>query len=186
MELLELDDLRRDTIACFSGPVVYFLFSGAELVYIGCTLNFLGRIGSHAAGLKRKEFDSFKVVRVPEDVAPIQLERLYIKKYRPKLNTTSSRDDDIDEFGLKAMDRALIRVRKGESIEQAAAAENLLLGAVRARCERARRQDEKDKFLFSYLTPGQTEESIRSNRDANIGIYSPGGRRRPKETEALK
>lgn len=186
MKLVDLSELRSSARDCPIGPSIYFLFLRGDLVYIGCTTNAVGRIGSHASGLKRKDFDSFAVIPVPAGIAPISLERAYIFKYRPKLNPPPDRDQGLDENGLTSLDRAMMRVEAGETLVQAAQAESTNIGVLRARHARTKNQDEKNEFLLSYINVGQTQESIRANRDANLRIYSKVDRGCPEEDWPLK
>ena len=66
----------------YSGPAVYFLFQGDELVYIGQTVNLLARVASHFG---RKGFDHFSHI-ICDRSELAALERIAIVKYRPKLN----------------------------------------------------------------------------------------------------
>lgn len=186
MKLADLSELRNSARDCPVGPSIYFLFLRGELVYIGCTTNALSRIGTHASGLSRKDFDSFTVIPVPDGVAPISLERAYIFKYRPKLNPPPDRDQGLDENGLTSLDRAMMRAEAGETLVQAAQAENANIGALRARHARTKKQDAENEFLLSHINVGQTQESIRANRDANLRIYSKGGRGSSEEDRTLK
>jgi hypothetical protein len=56
-------------------------------MYIGCSINFLSRIGMHASGRNAKKFDSYRVIRVPDGVDMFDLEFRYIVKFRPPLNS---------------------------------------------------------------------------------------------------
>lgn len=66
----------------YSGPAIYFLFCGDELVYIGQTVNLLNRVSSHFG---RKDFDHFSYIVCARDDLN-SLERSAIWKYQPKLN----------------------------------------------------------------------------------------------------
>ena len=81
--LLNLGTIKstRQTIHRISG--VYFLFKGEELVYIGQSINIMGRINTHNV----TNWDTFSYVEVPQwDLNSV--ERSYINKYKPRLNDT--------------------------------------------------------------------------------------------------
>jgi hypothetical protein len=151
MKLLESDQINAGRFPCFTGPAIYFLFEGDEIVYVGASVNFVERIGAHASGQYKKKFDSFTAIPVPDGISPLNLEYAYIAKYRPKLNSMRAYDPVLDESGRSALDRAMIRLANGESHKSAAMAENLTVGAVRAREARDRRKNEADKLLFSSI-----------------------------------
>jgi hypothetical protein len=150
MKLLEADQILPGRFLCFTGAAIYFLFQGDEIVYIGASVNFVQRIGIHADRYK-DQFDGFTAIRVPVGISPLNLEYAYITKYRPKLNSMRAYDLALDENGRSALDRAMIRLANGESHKSAAMAENLTVGAVRAREARDRRKNEADKLLFSSI-----------------------------------
>ena len=66
----------------YSGPAVYFLFVGDDLVYIGKSLNLLHRVASHFG---QKEFDHFSFITCTAGEID-ELERRAIVKFRPPLN----------------------------------------------------------------------------------------------------
>lgn len=70
---------------CFvppSGPCIYFLCRGDEVVYIGQSINLSSRLGQH---LDMKHFDRVFYVSVPrEDLTWRELE--LINQYQPELN----------------------------------------------------------------------------------------------------
>lgn len=61
---------------------VYFLLCRGEVVYVGQTINVLGRIGTHAL---TKDFDSFAFIPCPE-IDLDALEIRFIHLLRPRLN----------------------------------------------------------------------------------------------------
>jgi hypothetical protein len=66
----------------FSGPAVYFLWKGEELIYIGQAVNLFARVAVH---LRDKEFDSFSYVSCKlEELS--ELERRAILLWQPTLN----------------------------------------------------------------------------------------------------
>jgi hypothetical protein len=66
----------------FSGPAVYFLWRGDELVYIGQAVNLFARVATH---LRDKEFDGFSYV--PCALQELnELERRAILMWQPTLN----------------------------------------------------------------------------------------------------
>ncbi|WP_430229425.1 hypothetical protein [Paraburkholderia tropica] len=150
MKLLEIDEIAPVKAPRFVGPAIYFLFLGDEIVYIGASVNFAERVGVHA-GRYKNEFDGVAAIPVPEGVSPLNLEYAYIAKYRPRLNSPRAYDLALDENGRSALDRAMIRLANGESPKSAAMAENLTVGAVRAREARDRRKNEADQLLFSSV-----------------------------------
>jgi len=66
----------------YSGPAVYFLWKGDELVYIGQAVNLFARVAYH---LRDKEFDSFSHVACKLEELD-ELERRAILMWQPSLN----------------------------------------------------------------------------------------------------
>tara|TARA_R100000234_G_scaffold117739_1_gene96753 strand:+ start:19 stop:696 length:678 start_codon:yes stop_codon:yes gene_type:complete len=62
---------------------VYFLFKGEELIYIGQSINVMGRINTHNI----EGWDTFSYVEVPKSDLDI-VEKEYILKYKPRKNGT--------------------------------------------------------------------------------------------------
>lgn len=186
MKLLEMKDISADAFKCIGGPAIYFLFSRGELVYIGCSSNYMVRIGHHSSGRFRKEFDAYSVIQVPDGVVPITLERAYIRKYRPRLNSILGNDPRIDEHGNSALDRAMIRMKGGETAEEAAVAENLTIGAVRERRKREKRADEKDQLLLPSVYARPPKAGVGKHGHANIGVHTTGDRSRAQKNRPLK
>ena len=61
---------------------VYFLFKGDEIVYIGKSINIIGRVMSHT---KDKDFDTWCYIPIDElEQGPI--EEMAIQRYKPKYN----------------------------------------------------------------------------------------------------
>ncbi len=63
-------------------PIIYFLFKGNVIVYIGKTNSLLQRIGCHT---KDKDFDTARIIYVDKEDQD-QLEQAFIKTYVPKYN----------------------------------------------------------------------------------------------------
>lgn len=62
-------------------PVVYFLFDGEIITYVGQTFNLFSRLGQHSS----KEYNGFFAVRVERKDIDI-MESLYICRYLPRDN----------------------------------------------------------------------------------------------------
>lgn len=81
---LEPDSVRANKCRFpYSGPAVYFLYKGDEIVYVGQTNNLLRRVASHFGF---KDFDHFSYIACRKEELT-ELERRAILKYRPKLNS---------------------------------------------------------------------------------------------------
>lgn len=63
-------------------PGIYFLYLGAEVVYVGQTTNFPSRLAAH---MFRKEFDAYSFLRAPENELN-GLEARLIEALMPRLN----------------------------------------------------------------------------------------------------
>jgi len=80
--------LNLGTIKSTRQPVhritgIYFLFKGEVLIYIGQSINIMGRINTHNI----EDWDTFSYVEVPKyDLDRIEKE--YILKYKPEKNGT--------------------------------------------------------------------------------------------------
>jgi hypothetical protein len=61
---------------------VYFLISDNEIVYVGCSTDFNARLISH---IGTKQFDRYAYIHCEQEDLP-WLEKLYIAKFKPKLN----------------------------------------------------------------------------------------------------
>ncbi len=83
-----LDQIRRtrQLIQRISG--IYFLFRGDDLVYIGQSINVLGRVTAHTSD---KDFDSFAYLPCPEKEL-LAVEALYINEFKPLLNGRANRN----------------------------------------------------------------------------------------------
>jgi len=66
----------------YSGPAIYFLFEGDEIVYIGKAVNLLRRVAGHFG---RKNFDHFSYIVCKREELET-LERSALIKFKPKLN----------------------------------------------------------------------------------------------------
>jgi hypothetical protein len=76
-------ELAEFPLSYLATPVVYFLLSGGELVYIGQTMQIGKRLENHK--LAGKAFDRVLVMRVNvEDLETV--ERRMIRQFRPRLN----------------------------------------------------------------------------------------------------
>lgn len=64
-----------------TGPVVYFLISGGEIVYVGKSKNVLERLSSH----RGKDFDAVATVACSADQLDL-MEIAYIAALEPRLN----------------------------------------------------------------------------------------------------
>ena len=66
----------------YSGPAVYFLWKGDELLYIGQAVNLFTRVATH---LKDKDFDGFSYISCRREELN-ELERRAILMWQPLLN----------------------------------------------------------------------------------------------------
>lgn len=66
----------------YSGPAIYFLWLGKEIVYIGRAVNVLRRVAEHS---KDKDFDHYSYIRCGLDELD-ELERRAIIWFCPRLN----------------------------------------------------------------------------------------------------
>jgi hypothetical protein len=82
--LLRQEEIVAAAIPWARASGVYFLIDGAEVAYVGQSVNVHSRIGMHAA----KQFDKYAFVPCEPD-ALNKLESLYIHCLRPKLNATN-------------------------------------------------------------------------------------------------
>lgn len=71
---------KRESIVV--GSYVYFLFSDAELVYVGSTRRGVARVYQH---INDKKFDSYSLLEVAEKNLE-SVENAYILKFNPKYN----------------------------------------------------------------------------------------------------
>lgn len=181
MDLLEVTDITGSLVPCFKGPSVYFLFLRGEIVYVGSSINHVSRIGNHSSGTCHIEFDAYSVIRVPDDTSPLFLERLYTKKFRPKYNDKVELNLNIDDQGMTALDRAMVRMDHGQSVEEAAKAEKLPPGAVRVRRSTEKRTHEKNQFLLPSINVRPTQKRFGKDWDANLGVHTPSRRSRAKQ-----
>ncbi len=65
---------------------IYFLIKGAEIVYVGQSVDILNRIAQHSKDVL-KDFDSFSILECPTELL-LTLEAHFIYKFRPRLNTS--------------------------------------------------------------------------------------------------
>lgn len=70
-------------------PLIYFLFDGDELVYIGQSKHGLTRIPEH---IKAKEFTHYTWMNCPVDLLS-NTEAYYIVQFKPKYNTSLPRNE---------------------------------------------------------------------------------------------
>jgi hypothetical protein len=86
--LLEKDAILMEafspTYKLPSGPHVYMLIEGDEIIYVGQTVSLTSRIASHKYATK-KSF-SFLYIQPCEASDLVILESLYINKFKPVLN----------------------------------------------------------------------------------------------------
>ena len=79
-------DLELEDVILESGPRpmcgVYMLIDGANVVYVGQSINMLSRLGKHAYD---KNFTHYKVLECNKDELDA-LEAHYINKFKPKYN----------------------------------------------------------------------------------------------------
>ncbi len=68
-----------------TGPIVYFLFKGLHLVYIGKTRSIFARLSAHTSN-PSVDFDAVTWISCAEDELDT-LEVAYIAKYSPPLNS---------------------------------------------------------------------------------------------------
>jgi len=66
--------------------IVYALFDGDELVYVGKSINGFDRVREHASGKTEIHFDSARFMICPTDIDLPTLEAILIVKYKPKHN----------------------------------------------------------------------------------------------------
>lgn len=81
---IPLSELRSAKFELDEFCGVYFLWRGNEVVYVGQSRNWLGRINNHRLD-RDKDFDSFSVVRVPPENL-YRVEQLYITFLSPEYN----------------------------------------------------------------------------------------------------
>ena len=81
----EIERLREIAIGDYP-PGVYFLTKGQEVVYIGQSVNPLGRVNTHC-GDPYKDFDRAYMLPVPRSMLD-DVEGALIRTMRPKLNGT--------------------------------------------------------------------------------------------------
>jgi hypothetical protein len=65
-------------------PVIYFLYDGGFVTYVGQSFNVLNRLGQHESC---KEYDGICIIQVDSKDIDI-LELFYINKYNPRDNKT--------------------------------------------------------------------------------------------------
>jgi hypothetical protein len=85
-----LEEIRANArpIEEYGTPGVYFLFDGAEMVYIGSSSHCEMRVREHAR-IGRKQFDAYSVMRVEGDrKTREQVESGLIALFVPKYNDT--------------------------------------------------------------------------------------------------
>jgi hypothetical protein len=82
--LLRQEEIVAAAIPWKRSSGVYFLIDGAEVAYVGQSVNVHSRIGTHAD----KQFDKYAFVPCEPDALD-KLESLYIHCLRPKLNATN-------------------------------------------------------------------------------------------------
>ena len=82
--LLRQEEIVAAAIPWKRSTGVYFLIDGAEVAYVGQSVNVHSRIGTHAD----KQFDKYAFVPCEPDALD-KLESLYIHCLRPKLNATN-------------------------------------------------------------------------------------------------
>jgi hypothetical protein len=80
--LLNADDILKKAKTLQRICAVYFLIQDAEIVYVGYSTDLTARLASHA---KSKKFDSYAHIACSMENA-IWLEKLYIAKFKPRLN----------------------------------------------------------------------------------------------------
>lgn len=81
--LLNLGTIKSTRQPVYRITGVYFLFKGEELVYIGQSINIMGRINNHNI----VNWDTFSYIEVPKyDLDAVEKE--YILKYKPRENGT--------------------------------------------------------------------------------------------------
>lgn len=156
--------------------VVYFLFKEGELVYVGQSTNVHLRIGSHASGAYRKDFDAFSIVDVPEGIDPTELELLYIEHFTPIYNFKGllgkSWKDDLS-ISRAPIHRAMERVDGGQSTEEAAKAEGIS-SSILERYISWRARDEKNKLLLPRSNARPPEEGVIGDWNASLGVHQEG------------
>jgi excinuclease UvrABC nuclease subunit len=67
---------------------IYYLFDGAELVYIGKGWNCLFRLAEHTRKDSDKVFTPWNYIPIESDGMRNELERELIQTYKPKYNKT--------------------------------------------------------------------------------------------------
>ena len=86
--------MKTDSEIAAMGSVVYFLYAGDELLYIGQSTNFRRRVRLHRqrffkeaelVGNPKMEHIVFKAFAVPEERLD-EVEKFYIQKYLPPYN----------------------------------------------------------------------------------------------------
>lgn len=186
--LLDLTNLKAKAQPFSARPVIYFLFRKGCLVYVGQSENVYLRIGTHATGANRKEFDSFAIVPVPNGVEPRELELRYIEQFEPIYNCKGLRGKSWKvnpELFRGPIHRALRRIDDGESIKEAAKSERITEGVLRWYHSR-REGDEENKLLLPRRNAGPSQAGIRKHRHASLGVHQESRRGRAKKDRPVK
>ncbi|KAA0089380.1 GIY-YIG nuclease family protein [Paraburkholderia sp. T12-10] len=162
MSLLSVEEIEALSKPFPRHAVIYFLFKEDRIVYVGQSTNVHLRIGSHASGAYRKEFDAFSMIDVPDGIDPTELEFSYIEQFAPIYNFKGlkgkSWKDDLS-ISRAAIHRAMERVDDGQSTEEAAKAERISPSILR-RYLSWRKGDEKNQLLLPRADVGSTEAVI--------------------------
>lgn len=81
--VIEHENLEKHKVSERKICGIYFLYNSGQLIYIGKSLDILGRINQHT---KTKKFDRYSFEEVPKSELA-QVEKACIEYYLPKLNT---------------------------------------------------------------------------------------------------
>jgi len=87
------DNTDSVPLSTLDSPVVYVLFEGFEIVYIGQSVRLFYRLSEHSQG---KKFDHIQIINVNKDDLDI-VEMLLILQYKPRYNISG------DEYSLFIM-----------------------------------------------------------------------------------
>jgi excinuclease UvrABC nuclease subunit len=105
--LLEKDEIESKKEKISSVPIVYFLFMGNEIVYIGKSESGYARIDKHIKE-GTKIFDSYSYIKCFGGMLS-RYEKAYIEKYKPKYNKIYN--DPCKHFTLDENGKKTIRVK---------------------------------------------------------------------------
>jgi hypothetical protein len=188
MQLLELEKLLETAEPYLRQPCVYLLFLRRSVVYVGCSNHPSQRISGHATGKHAKDFDSYKVIKVPDGVDMEELERLYIVKFRPPMNNRSLLSDTFvaPPEASGPIGRAMKRMELGQPASRAAAAEGIKPEEIYATEAYRAWKDEKNQLLLQRRNARKAEASLRKDGNVSVGIHPESHRGGAKEARPVR